>query len=115
MAEMTAKTEKPFWMGRKFWYAVIAAGIFLALALTGTVIFTSGEVMTFILGLLGINVTGHVATDVASIVAAVFGSRREPETDADPDNTSAAPDGGSMPPRGAEPPNISDESDGGES
>lgn len=90
---MTTVKEKPFWLRTKFWYAVIAAAIFLALALTETVVFTSNETLTFILGLLGINVTGHAATDIAAIIGTFFG-RREPETDADPDNSDGPVDGG---------------------
>jgi hypothetical protein len=65
----------PFYMSRKFWMEVIAAGVFLTLALTETVVFTSKEVMLFVLGLAGIAVGGHAVTDVGSMLASALASR----------------------------------------
>jgi len=78
MAEQATKQEGPFWTSRKFWYAVLAVGAFLALALTGTMQFTSGEAITVILSMLGINVGAHTTTDVAAIVGKFFGRTEQP-------------------------------------
>lgn len=64
MAESAA-----FWTSRKFWMSITSAAVFTALAVTGTVAFSSGEVMTFVLGLAGISIGSHVVTDIASMVA----------------------------------------------
>ena len=73
--------------GKKFLYSLLAVGVFLSLALTGTVVFTSEESMTFILGLFGINVTGHALTDVAALIARAFGRNalEEPEPIIEPE------------------------------
>lgn len=57
--------ERPFWLRTKFYYVIIAAVVFLALALTGTVSFSSDQVMIFVLGLAGLGIAGHTVTDVA--------------------------------------------------
>ena len=59
----------PFWLSRKFWYAVLATVAFVVLAVTGTVTFTSDQVMTFILALLGVTTGLHAATDIGSQIA----------------------------------------------
>jgi len=58
--------EGVFWLSRKFWYTVLAAAVFTTFALTGTVTFTSEQVMTFVLGLTGLAIGGHTITDVMS-------------------------------------------------
>ncbi len=83
---MNGNVEFPFWQGRKFWMEIVAAGVFLSLALTETVTFTSQEVMIFVLGLAGIAVGGHAVTDVGSMIATAIASRlgggtEEPEPD----------------------------------
>lgn len=69
MSQKSDKPEDRFWLSRKFWMAVISAAVFTALAVTETVTFTSGEVMTFVLGLAGISIGGHIVSDVASMYA----------------------------------------------
>lgn len=82
----------PFYQSRKFWMEVVAAGVFLTLALTNTVTFTSEEVMVFVLGLAGIAVGGHAVTDVAAMIASAIGRRPapapvvEPEPEPEPDD-----------------------------
>ncbi len=70
------KEDVPFYVSRKFWMEVVSAGVFLTLALTNTVVFTSQEVMIFVLGLAGIAVGGHAVTDVGSMIAAAIASWR---------------------------------------
>jgi hypothetical protein len=66
-----------FWMSRKFWYAMAALGAFLALTLTGTMVFTSEQTINFILAVFGINVGAHALTDISSIIGHFFGSGNE--------------------------------------
>ena len=61
--------KQPFWQSRKFWMEVVAAGVFLSLALTRPVTFTPEQVLIFVLGLAGIAVGAHAVTDVAAIAA----------------------------------------------
>lgn len=67
-----------FWLSRKFWMAVISAAVFTVLAASKAVVFSSSEVMTFVLGLAGISIGGHVVTDIASLVTSVVEGKREP-------------------------------------
>lgn len=67
-----------FWLSRKFWFTVISATVFLVLALTEKVAFTSGEVMIFVLGMAGISHASHVITDVAGLIGSAFGSSDDP-------------------------------------
>ena len=71
----------PFWLSRKFWYAVMATAAFLALAITNTVEFSSDQVMTFILALLGITVGGHAATDIGAQIAHAIAGNAKPATE----------------------------------
>jgi hypothetical protein len=66
----------PFYLSRKFWLEIVAAGVFLTLALTQTVVFSSQEVMIFVLGLAGIAVGGHALTDVGAMIAGALTARR---------------------------------------
>lgn len=63
------KEIQPFWKSRKFWYVLIAAIVFVSLALTKTVVFTSDQVMVFVLALAGLGIGGHTVTDIASTIA----------------------------------------------
>jgi len=65
--------DKPFWKSTKFVYALIAVAAFLALALTGTMTFTSDETIKFLLGVFGINVSAHALTNISAIVGQFFG------------------------------------------
>lgn len=87
---MSQKDSGPFYMGKKFWYTVIATGVFVALAVTGTVAFSSTEVMTFVLSLLGINIGAHTATDITGIIRQIFLERREKPEDELPQGLGAA-------------------------
>ncbi len=53
---------------RKFIYSAIASIVFTALGVTGANEFSNGEVLTFVLSLLGLNVGTHAVTDIASIL-----------------------------------------------
>ena len=80
----------PFYLSRKFWMEIVAASVFLALALTKTVTFTSQEVMLFVLGLAGIAVGGHTVSDGISMIAGAIAGRRaaaepEPEPEEEPE------------------------------
>lgn len=75
MSEDKANGKVPFYLSRKFWMEVVAAGVFLALALTETVTFTSQEVMIFVLGLAGIAVGGHALTDVGAMISQAIAGR----------------------------------------
>ena len=84
MEEPTKKEEQakdgqqgPFWQSRKLWYTAMALGALLALALSGTVSFSSEQVMTVIIGVLGVSVGGHAATDIAALVARRGGRGRD--------------------------------------
>jgi hypothetical protein len=67
--------DKPFWMKTKLHYAVLSVGVFLALALTGTVVFTNDQTLEFIKWLLGLTIVGHAATDISHRIL-----NREPAT-----------------------------------
>jgi TM2 domain-containing membrane protein YozV len=60
--------EQPIWKSKKFIYSALAAATFVVLGVTGANEFSNGEVLTFILSLLGLNVGSHAATDIASIL-----------------------------------------------
>ena len=75
---MQSDKSAPFWLSRKFWYAVMATAAFLALAITETVHFSSDQVMTFILALLGITVGGHAATDIGAQIAQAIAGNAKP-------------------------------------
>lgn len=53
---------------RKFQLTIISVVMFVILAVTKTVEFTNEQVMIFILGLSGMSITGHVVSDVASMM-----------------------------------------------
>lgn len=72
---MTTEENGPFWQSRKFWMQVIAALVFAALAMTKAVEFTSEQVLVFVLGLAGIGISAHAATDIVSLITA----SRKPE------------------------------------
>lgn len=72
----TPPMTTPFWQSTKFIYAVIAVAAFLALALTGTMTFTSEQSIEFLLGILGINVGAHTLTNVSAIVGQFFGNQQ---------------------------------------
>jgi hypothetical protein len=82
---MTMEKNVPFYVSRKFWMEIVAAGVFLTLALTQTVVFTSEEVMIFVLGLAGIAVGGHALTDVGSQIAAAIIALRAPQPVEEPE------------------------------
>lgn len=65
---MNSEDTTPIWKSRKFWKEVLAVIIFLVLIFTHTVEFTSEQVITIILGILGIGVGAHTVSDVASMV-----------------------------------------------
>lgn len=65
--------EKPFWKTTKFYYALMALGAFLALALTGTMVFTPEQTINFILTLFGINVSAHALTNISAVIGQFFG------------------------------------------
>lgn len=71
MSQQKNEPDVRFWLSRKFWMAVISAAVFTSLAMTKTVMFSSTEVMTFVLGLAGISIGGHVVTDIASLITSV--------------------------------------------
>jgi hypothetical protein len=71
--------EKPFYLKVKFWYTLMAVGVFLALAMTETVEFSNDQVMTIILGLLGITSGAHALTDIAAIIASALRDRAQPQ------------------------------------
>ena len=73
MSDQKNGKEGRFWESRKFWYAVIAVGAFLALALTGTMTFTEEQTINFLLGLFGINIGAHALTDISSVIGMFFG------------------------------------------
>ena len=75
---MSDKEQGPFWESRKFWMEIVAAGVFLTLALTETVTFTSQQVLIFVLGLAGIAVGGHTVTDVGAMIAAAITTKPAP-------------------------------------
>jgi len=65
--------EKPIWRTTKFYYALMALGAFLALALSGTMVFTSEQTIDFILTLFGINVGAHALTNISAVIGQFFG------------------------------------------
>jgi len=63
-----------FWLSRKFWYVMAAYATILALALTGTMQFTTEQIMDF-LGVVVIAALGtHAATDITSLIVSRDGS-----------------------------------------
>ena len=64
-----SKAALKFWEDRAFWMQLVAAAVFLAIALTQTVVFTSGQVLLFVLGLSGIATGSVAATNVANAFA----------------------------------------------
>ena len=81
--------EKPFYLRYKFWTTVMAAGVFLSLALSETVTFTSEEVMVFVLGLAGITAGAHALSDVGHAIARALAERAAPTP---PPETAPEPD-----------------------
>jgi len=74
--DATAGRPGPFWQSRKLWYTAMALVAFMALALTGSVQFSSEQVMVIIMGVLGLSVGGHAATDIAAMVTRRGADRR---------------------------------------
>ena len=72
---MMEDKSTPFWLSRKFWYAVLATVAFVVLAVTQTVEFSSDQVMVFILSLLGVTTGLHAATDIGSQIASALVAR----------------------------------------
>jgi hypothetical protein len=64
----------PFWQSRKFWMQIMAVILFAVLAVTKTVEFSSEQVLVFVLGLAGLGMGAHAATDIASLIVS---TRRE--------------------------------------
>jgi hypothetical protein len=75
MSEKKSEENKPFWQSTKFIYAVLALAAFLALTLSGTVVFTPEQTMNFLLGIFGINVGAHATTNIAAIIGQFFGKK----------------------------------------
>lgn len=73
-----ADGEKPFWQSTKFYYALIAVGAFLVLALTGTMEFTPEQTINFILGIFGFNVGAHALTNISAVIGQFFGRNVRP-------------------------------------
>lgn len=72
MSQQKNEPDVRFWLSRKFWMAMVAAMVFTAFGISKTVVFSSMEVMTFVLGLAGMSIGGHVITDVASLITSVI-------------------------------------------
>ncbi len=62
----TDNLNTPFWQSRKLWRELLAVVVLLVLTMTDTVTFTADQVVTVILGILGIGVGAHAASDVTS-------------------------------------------------
>lgn len=76
MSTQRMQADKPFYLKMKFWYTILAIAVFLAMSLTRTVVFTNEQVMTIILGLLGITSGAHALTDIAAIIGQAIEGKR---------------------------------------
>ena len=70
-----------FWLSRKFWFVILIAGVFLALALTKTMVFTTDQALEFLKWLLALALGAHAATDITSLVAGAFGKDTKPQAE----------------------------------
>jgi hypothetical protein len=61
------KKELPFWKSKKFAYLTLVIVALVVLALTGTVAFTSEQVVALVQWMLALVIGGHAATDIASM------------------------------------------------
>jgi hypothetical protein len=61
------KKELPFWKSKKFAYLTLAVVALVVLAVTGTVGFTSEQIVALFQWMLALVVGGHAATDIASM------------------------------------------------
>jgi uncharacterized membrane protein len=82
MAEQKNDTDVRFWTSRKFWLEVIAAAVFVTMSLTDQVEFTPEQVLAFVLGLAGIAVGAHAATDIVSLITGALERRAQTQGEA---------------------------------
>lgn len=60
------QSDVRFWLSRKFWLEVMAAGVFLTLQLSGSMDFSEEQAMIFVISLAGLGVVAHTVTDIMS-------------------------------------------------
>lgn len=63
-------------LSRKFLTTIVASVVFVVLAVTETVEFSSSDAMVFILGIAGLSMSAHAATDISAIIS---GSKKNDE------------------------------------
>jgi len=62
------RPEKPFWKSRKFGYILLGILNMVLAAATGQAEFSPTEILTFSLGVAGLGVGAHTATDIAHAI-----------------------------------------------